>query len=492
MFAAVYIPDFFLQAVLRLEPELAECPAALVKDDSPRSPIWQVTAAAHEFGVAPGMTSTQAKARCDTVAFRLRSPVQEETAQEILLECAYLSAAYIESTAPGICTIDLRGLPILQADPLENALARWAAQLIQRLAGLNLRVQVGLAATPALALQAAQSTKTYLHITDATQFWKNLPLENLSPPPDLLEVLTKWGIRSVGEFLALGKARIAERLGSAGMTLYEQARANSVRPLNLTAPRQSYRESFQFEQLVETLEPLLFIVRRLLDQLARRMELLSRSISEIDIQLRLESGNTHGTNLRIPSPTRDPEVLFRIAFNYLETVRTPSPILGVSIEARPCETEIQQFQLFETSVRDPNKFYETIGRLGALLGSDRVGIPVVQNSHRPDDFVMEPPTANRPASLPAGEPLQPARGLVLRRFRPPLPATVRLKKGAPIFFETTGLSGTIALSQGPWRSSGNWWENLWAREEWDVQMKDGTLYRIFLEKGAWFVDGAYD
>ena len=84
------------------------------------------------------------------------------------------------------------------------------------------------------------------------------------------------------------------------------------------------------------------------------------------------------------------------------------------------------------------------------------------------------------------------RGLALRRFRPCLSATVRLKHGAPVFVDSAGPNGSIAKSQGPWRSSGNWWENLWAREEWDIQMKEGGLYRIFLEKNQWYVEGAYD
>src|SRR5688500_11850010 len=135
--------------------------------------------------------------------------------------------------------------------------------------------------------------------------------------------------------------------------------------------------------------------------------------------------------------------------------------------------EVQQFQLFETSVRDPNRFYETIGRLNALLGSGRVGTPVLRDSYRPDDFEVTSPSPKQAHDLNLPNPLPKKRGLVLRRFRPPLLARVRLRSGAPIFVDTTtGPSGAVSESQGPWRSSGNWWETLWAREEWDIQMKD--------------------
>ncbi|MGZ8900658.1 MAG: Y-family DNA polymerase, partial [Limisphaerales bacterium] len=129
MFAVILIPDFFLQAALRHEPELRDVPVALVNDDSPKSPVAQITSTAARFGVTPGLTSTQAKARCDRLIFRIRSPQQESSAQEILLECAYGSAAYIESTAPGICTLDLRSLPILKAENLGATFDLWGQQL---------------------------------------------------------------------------------------------------------------------------------------------------------------------------------------------------------------------------------------------------------------------------------------------------------------------------------------------------------------------------
>lgn len=495
MFAVIHIPNFQLQAVLRHEPELRDAPVALVDNDSANSKVSQLTAAAARVGISPGMTSTQAKARCDSIAFRLRSVSQEDAAQEILLECAYVSAAYIEETGPALCTIDLRGLPLLKAENLTDALGTWAEKLRARLEQFHLDGNIGVARTPGLAAQAAQAGTRFCHVTSSAQFWEKLPLERICPSAELLEILSKWGIWRAAQFIALGKSKIAERLGSAGVDLFEHAKADKIRPLRLTGPRQSYEESFEFEHLVETLEPLLFLVRRLLEQLVKRLEIASLSLAEINVALRLESGQVHQSTVKIASPTREVSALFRIVHNYLETVRTHSPVAAISLKAKPCEIDTQQFQLFETSVRDPNRFYETISRLGALLGPERVGTPQMRDSFRPDDFELKPPSADaRPAvhSLLESEIPAPARGLPLRRFRPPLPATVRLKDGTPSFVDSTGPSGTVTKSQGPWRSSGNWWETLWAREEWDVQMKDGALYRIFLQENRWFVEGAYD
>ncbi|HEV8543262.1 MAG TPA: hypothetical protein VGR78_12780 [Verrucomicrobiae bacterium] len=497
MFAVIYIPDFSLQSVLRHEPELQSAPVALLRDDSPKSPVWQSTAAAKKFGISTGVTSTQAKARCEQILFRVRSLAQEEAAQEILLECAYNSAAYLESTGPGIGTLDLRGLPLLKGREAEDNLAGWASRLKMRLAQFHFTAQIGVAKAPGLALQAAQAAQPFLLITSPTEFWRTLPIKSVMPSSELLEILEKWGIATVGGFLALGKDKVAERLGPEGVKLFETARSDTVRPLNLTTPKQIYEETFEFPQPIEMLEPLLFLVRRLLEQLARRVEQTSLIIEEVLLSLKLESGQSHDRSLKIPAATREVEVLFRILHNYLETVRTPAPIVAITLRAKPCSSETQQFQLFESAVRDPNRFYETIGRLCALLGPDRVGIPVIQESHRPDDFKVKPITSARESSPGAKREartrdVKRPRGPLLRRFRPPQPARVELQDAHPISLHSPAVNSALVKARGPWRSSGNWWENLWAREEWDVQTSTGAIYRVFREGNYWFIEGAYD
>ena len=493
MFAVVAIPDFFLQAALRHEPEFREFPIALVNDDSPKSPVAQVTAAAARLGVSPGLTSTQAKARCDKIAFRMRSPHQEESAQEVLLECAYGSAAYIESTAPGVCTMDLRGLPLLKAENLPTTFELWGQQLLNRLAEFNFTGRVGIAAAPALALQAANGDQPVYYISDPQKFWQSLDIENLCPTAELADILRRWGVKSVAAFLALGKDKIAERLGPAGVELFDLARSDNIRPLNLTAPKQIYEEYFEFENHVETLEPLLFIIRRFLDALTRRVGLAYLVVQDLTLSLKLDSGESHDRTLKIPAPTRDVETLFRILHNYLETVRTQSAVIGLSLRAHPCPSETQQFQLFETAVRDPNRFYETLGRLNALLGPERVGTPVRRDSFRPDAFTLEPVTATLAShSSNTAERRPSTRGLMLRRFRPPISTTVKLQDGQPASIKNARINSSITRSQGPYRASGDWWENLWAREEWDIETKQGDLFRLIREHHHWFLDAAYD
>ncbi len=87
--------------------------------------------------------------------------------------------------------------------------------------------------------------------------------------------------------------------------------------------------------------------------------------------------------------------------------------------------------------------------------------------------------------------------LALRLFRPPLPASVVLEDGRPRQIAARGIRGEVTGWAGPWRTSGEWWRtDLWARDEWDISLRNGELYRLYRnqepQSGEWFIEGNYD
>jgi protein ImuB len=272
----------------------------------------------------------------------------------------------------------------------------------------------------------------------------------------------------------------------------------------MTLAPEVFMEAFEFSNEIETLEPLLFILRRFIEQLSRRLESVYLVAGELKLVLTLASATTCERNFKVPSPTRNVETLFRMVFTHLENCTTPSPITALTLEAIPSRTESHQFSLFETSLRDPNHFFETIGRLNSLLGPGRVGTPVLQDSHRPDDFKMESvkfkdleeeftaKRGRRAALNEVGESFGLKQGMALRRFRPPLPAEVKMEEDRPAHLNTAKVRGRIAHAAGPWRVSGQWWEKPWVREEWDIETATGRLCRIFQDGTNWFLEGVFD
>ncbi len=387
MFAAIFIPNFSLQAALRHEPDLRSQPVAMIDPALPKPNIVQLTEAARVRGVVEGLTASQSMARCAELLIKIRSPAQEQIATDALLQTAYAFSPNIEATAPGVCTMELKGLGL----ETEAAIRAWADQILQALAGLEFEARMGLATTPALALLAAKATRRFLIVRDSTEFVATLPIAALDPAPEIVAVLKRWGIRTVGALLALDKADLAERLGPETIRLRNCVSPNAARPLKLVAPKQVFEEQVEFENEIETAEPLLFVLRRFVEQLARRLEVIHLVVEEIHLQLKLSSGAVYEQVFKIPAATGDIETLFRMLQTHLEMVRTDSPIVALRLEAKPCPPETHQFGLFETTLKDPNQFAETLARLTALWGSDRVGTPVLESTHRPDAFHMKAP-----------------------------------------------------------------------------------------------------
>ncbi len=378
----------------------------------------------------------------------------------------------------------------------DNALlTEWSQKIITALQQLNLRAQLGIAATPNISLLAARAAKPMLVVDRVDVFFQSLPLPALEPPPHLLHILQRWGIHTAGAFLALGKDAIADRLGAEALELFERASTHTIRPLNIVRPTDTFEERSEFEVQIETIEPLLFVLRRFIEQLATRIGLTYRVVAELRLTLTLESGASYKRTFKVPAPTANVETLFRMLHTHLENLQTDAPLLSLRLAAVPVRAEGQQFSLFESALRDPNHFHETLARLSALLGNERAGTPIAQNTHQPDAFRMEVPafhTAQASETESIGQNSK-RFGLCLRRFRPALHTRVLLKEDRPAHIEALP-HGRVKQARGPFRTSGKWWvqKQGWLRQEWDVELASGELYRLCESQGEWTVEGVYD
>jgi protein ImuB len=314
----------------------------------------------------------------------------------------------------------------------------------------------------------------------------------------ILEILHKWGIHTLGQLAALDKEDLAARLGSEAVRMWERANGQSNRPLKLVRQPESFEESFEFENEIETAQPLLFMLRRFLQQLSFRLSAIYVVSKELRLQITFSNKQHYERCFKIPQPTNDVDLLFQMLHTHLENFKSEYQITAVSLEAKPTKASQQQFGLFEIPLRDPNQLYETLARLIALLGSDRVGTPVLEETHRSDAFHIEPfsweaegtTSVSSHYSPDATERVPP---IALRRFRPAVSASVFLSEDIPAHLRSANVNGKVAEQRGPYLASGNWWdETAWARSEWDLQLENAVLLRCHQSGEAWEVDGVYD
>ena len=233
---------------------------------------------------------------------------------------------------------------------------------------------------------------------------------------------------------------------------------------------------------------------RFLQQLGLRLSALYLVAKELRLRITFADKNYYEHRFKIPEPTNNIDILFRMLHTHLENFKSDFPIVAVFLEAAPTKPSQQQFGLFETSLRDPGRLYETLARLVGLLGPDRVGTPVLQETHRPDAFRMEPFAwqlgETTAVSSPYSERVPP---IALRRFRPPKSGSVLRAENKPAHFRSAKISGKVTGGSGPYFASGNWWdENSWARAEWDLQLDGDVLCRSYQNGDTWKLDGIYD
>lgn len=485
MFAVLHLADFWLQAVVRSDSTLDGKPVALLAESERGATIHCCTPAAHAAGVRPGFSVPRAQARCPSLVVRPRAADLEGEAEAALLAAAFAVSPHVELTSPGVCTLEIaRLLPERRQPALRLA--------IKELESLGLAASVGFAATPLLALYAARRAGAGQILEGSRDFLAPLALAVAEASPEQTQILHAWGIRALGQLTALTKADVTHRLGREGLALWERAAGETTRPLNLATPAREFTAAFDSEHELETLEPLLFIFRRFVDRLALELRNAHLAALALELTLLLADETRHAYSIRLPEAVTDADLLFRALHTYLETLRTPAAINGVRLRVAPGRSTVRQHGLFDGGLRDPHGFADTLARVTALVGPDRVGTPVCADSHRPDSFSLETPPSTLPP-LPQGF-AHPPRGLALRRNRPPAPATVELTGRIPAFVWTEQVRGAIEKTAGPWHGSGDWWQanTHWQREEWDIALDGGGLYRLVRTPAGWFLEGEYD
>ena len=318
------------------------------------------------------------------------------------------------------------------------------------------------------------------------------------------DMLRRWGLTTLGELAALPPAELSARMGQDGPALQQLARGIDPGPLAPDPGVPRFVERMELEWPIDALEPLSFVLARLLDPLALSLERADRGAAAIRLDLRLVDRAVHSRVLQLPAAMRDPRVLRTLLLLDLESHPPPAAIDIVTIEVDPAPGRVIQYSLLERALPSAETLATLMARLGALVGEARCGSPALLDTHRPDGFEMrrfDPSAARRSeATAGAAKPGENSLAPALRRFRPPVAVRVSVERGRPVHvaIDRRGMpGGRIEQQAGPWRSSGAWWDrdaSHWDRDEWDVALSDGSLCRLHRERttGHWFLEGVSD
>jgi protein ImuB len=407
-------------------------------------------------------------------------------AHDILLEVALAHSPRVEDAGLGRVYLDVTGLSGLFGT--EQQLAR---SLVEMSTARGLRARAGIAGSRLAARFACSVEAPASVVTPGTdgRFLSSAPIELLDVDAELSARLGRWGLRTVGELARLPAPQLFERLGADGVRLQRMASGDDPRPLRAWQRPIVLEASAELDWGIDSLDALTGIAARLAEQISERLTRRGLSADAFDWSCRLADHTRHQGSVEPAFPVNEQRDIAILLGTSLRAHPPRGAVEAVTVRARPVVVAPSQGSLLHATRPTPRRLATTIAHIATLVGPDNVGRPVLLDSHAADAVTLER-VLNRPGDGAAA----PSRtALVLRRYRPPVHASVTLAAGRPIELRSARLSGRIVASAGPWRSSGEWWvERRWLRDEWDIGLGDGTIGRLAQDGSGWSLEGIYD
>ncbi|MBN2369478.1 MAG: hypothetical protein JXO72_03240 [Vicinamibacteria bacterium] len=409
-------------------------------------------------------------------------------AHDVLLELARRFTPRIEAIHPALVLLDLHGLGRLW--PAFDDLGR---ALLAAARSREITAHVALARRRSTALLAARAFPGLTIVPPGREsaILAPLPLSFLDLSADREALLRRWGLRTLGDLTALPKPALIQRLGAEGARLFRLSRGEEEAPFVSTARPEAFALSLDLEWPIEGLQPLSFLLMRLLDPLCASLREQGQRALSLALDLALINGAPWRRQVKAVAATADARVWRALLLLDLAAHPPMDAVRKIALRAAPTPVRVAQLSLLEPAQIAPERLSETLGRLRAEMDSGRAGSPVLLDTHRPGAFAMG-------SFDPRPSPRVPSRArstaLVLRAFRPPRPARVVVRSEEPAFLAASEARGVVVGRTGPWRSSGDWWDEAWSREEWDVALDAGGIYRIFRDRlrDRWYLEGVLD
>lgn len=418
--------------------------------------------------------------------------------------------------APGLCRVDARGWGRRGGEEaLARALLAAARETVPR-AGVGI-ADVAVAADVAARLAASRPEAPWLVVPagEARAFLAPLPPRLLPLSEGLKETLRVLGVDRIGWLADREPGELEARFGEEGLRAARWARGEDDRVFRPLAPEEPPEVRMELEGPVDSTEPLLFVLRRLLARLCSDLAAEGRCAARLRLGLAMEGREGEATVTVAPArPTRREGLLLELCRAGLERAaeggRLPAPATAMSLTAvERAPPAARQGDLFAADPRDPAAAAGALSRLRAELGEEAVVRPRPRSHHRPEARSGWEPVSLEAGASPGprpgsrkddeggGEGGEAAPPAVLRLLPEPRRVEVRCDdERRPAAVREDGERRVVVAAEGPERLSGDGWERPFRREYFRASTGAGELLWIFREPGreedAWWLHGWWD
>ncbi len=425
--AARSLPRFLRQAV----------PRAVILTDTV-NPTWEgktqldaVNAVARQLGVSPRQTVAQATAILENLALHaLPLTIVSATLKQVA-EVALGFGSPVSFRSPDTVWVDVSGSNHLFGSERELALA-----LVAQISALGYAARVAVAAGPWLAQSFARHAdfdETGIFLVDAADTRREagaLPIRALPIGDEAVTWFSRLGLLSLDHLRELPQSALAARLGQALETRALETRAAEILDLIqgqddsvLIAhhPEEMPWEELTWDEPLDNVEPLLFVLKGLSGRLGARLEGRGQAAQEVLLTIQydrataaLRSNERDRVQLcrevpfKFASPLDHADDLERVVRSRLQRELLDCPATGLRLQVTSI-TEARRWQIgLPTDAglnsglsTDPRSVAVLVAELSADIGGDAVGLLEATDSHlmeKSSGFVpiQSPKTAARP------------------------------------------------------------------------------------------------
>ena len=503
-------------------------------------------------GVERHLRRRDAQARCPELVVLAHDPAGEARAFEPVPAALEALTPRIEITYPGACAFPTRGPSRYHGG--DEALAELATAVASEALGGRAPVRVGVADGPFAAALAARrrprsspsrsgaggpsGRPTVVPPGGSPAFLAPVPVTVLAEPggpagPELVDVLERLGLRTLGALAALPVAEVVGRFGAEGLAAHRLARGLDERPPVTAPPPEDWALSAEIDPPAERVEAAAFVARRLVDELQARLAARGSACTRLVIGAETEHGEAHERVWRTEGTFGALAIADRVRWQldgWLHAgVNRPSAGLTrlwlAPDEIVPAGGRQLAFGTGAPGAVDAveagDRAARALARVQGLLGVEAVRVPEWRGGRGPaervdlvsvaaDDVTEARPAAQRgwvvepwPGAVPAPAPATvhdpPLRAEVVDAAGHAVLVSGRGELSAPPAQVRVDRPGARTLADvaawaGPWPYDERWWDPQGHRRRARLQVTtaDGAAYLLTIEGSRWSAEATYD
>lgn len=397
--------------------------------------------------------------------------------------------------------------------------------LVARLRAAGLLAHAAIADTPGAAWAFARyGTGGVIAPGEQATMPLDLPLAGLRLETELLDMLRKLGLRTVGCIASLPRAPLAARFGNGLLLRLDQALGRQEEAISPRLPVPELSSERVFAEPIAMQDDIERTAAQLAANLKPRLDERQLGARALELKLFRVDGHVVTISVRAASPVYQPE---RIVMLFRERIAGFHEDLDAGFgfdlvrlnvtgsEARPVEQADLGRGGEGGGEGGGEVFVNLVDKLGARLGTDRVQRFAAADTHIPErSFGLLAQAAgggDAPSFLPAVGDTPPdsettvavlTRPIVLFERPEQVEAVAEVPDGAPIRFRWRRTLYRIVRSEGPERIACEWWRDGrggHSRDYFRVEDEEGHRFWIFRQglferethHPKWFMHGLF-